>query len=177
MPDPQTQKAPLPHGPGRQVLPEPAGPRLRGGGPDDRAGDGRHRIQGGRHEALPFARGGPPQRRGRRPLDIQVPEHEMVLEMLAGLEGGLNGEGAPLPHSDMGWHTRCPPTGSRSSGWGPPGPCPARGTASATRRPRTSSRRSGPSPTAVGRETTPISSRGIWRGASTGAATCASGGA
>ncbi len=70
--------------------------------------------------------------------------------------------------------TRCPPTGSRSSGWGSPSPCPARETASTTRRPRTSSRWSRPSFTAIGRETTPISSRGIWRSISTGTTTCAS---
>ena len=56
--------------------PGPAGPRLRGGGPDGQAGDRRRRIQGGRREAPPFARGRPLQRRGRRLLDIRVPEHE-----------------------------------------------------------------------------------------------------
>ena len=33
---------------------------------------------------------------------------KMVLEMLAGLEGGLDGEGAPLLHSDMGWQYQMP---------------------------------------------------------------------
>ena len=33
---------------------------------------------------------------------------KMVLEMLAGLEGGLDGEGAPLPHSDMGRQYQMP---------------------------------------------------------------------
>lgn len=35
---------------------------------------------------------------------------KMVLEMLAGLEGRLDGEGAPLLHSDMGWQYQ-------SAGW------------------------------------------------------------
>lgn len=36
------------------------------------------------------------------------PNMKMVLEMLAGLEGGLDGEGAPLLHSDMGWQYQMP---------------------------------------------------------------------
>ena len=36
------------------------------------------------------------------------PNMEMVLEMLAGLEGRLDGEGAPLLHSDMGWQYQMP---------------------------------------------------------------------
>ena len=32
----------------------------------------------------------------------------MVLEMPAGLEGRLDGEGAPLLHSDMGWQYQMP---------------------------------------------------------------------
>lgn len=36
---------------------------------------------------------------------------KMVLEMLAGLEGGLDGEGAPLPHSDMGRRYQMPAYG------------------------------------------------------------------
>ena len=36
------------------------------------------------------------------------PNMKMVLEMLAGLEGGLDGEDAPLPHSDMGWQYQMP---------------------------------------------------------------------
>lgn len=36
------------------------------------------------------------------------PNMKMVLEMLAGLEGGLDGEDAPLLHSDMGWQHRMP---------------------------------------------------------------------
>ena len=95
--------------------------------------------------------------------------------MPAGLEGRLDGGDAPLPHSDMGrQHRMCPPAGSRSSGRGSPGPCPAKETASTTRRPRTSSRWPRPSFATIGRETTPISSRGIWRSISTGIATCAS---
>ena len=46
--------------------------------------------------------------------------------------------------------TRCPPTDSRSSGWGSPSPCPAKETASTTRRPKTSSRWSRPSFTTIG---------------------------
>ena len=34
------------------------------------------------------------------------PNMKMVLEMLAGLEGRLDGEGTPLLHSDMGWQYR-----------------------------------------------------------------------
>ena len=60
VPDPQTLEVPLLHGPGWQALPEPAGMWL----------------QGGRDEAVSFARGGPLQRRGCLLLDIQVPEHE-----------------------------------------------------------------------------------------------------
>ena len=102
------------------------------------------------------------------------PNMKMVLEMLAGLEGRLDGEGAPLLHSDMGWQCQVPATDSRSSGWGSPSPCPAKETASTTRRPKTSSRWSRPSFTTIGRETTPIFSRGIWRSTSTGTTTCAS---
>lgn len=36
------------------------------------------------------------------------PNMKMVLEMLAGLEGRLDGEGAPLLHSDMGWQYQMP---------------------------------------------------------------------
>ena len=36
------------------------------------------------------------------------PNMKMVLEMLAGLEGRLNGEDAPLLHSDMGWQYQMP---------------------------------------------------------------------
>lgn len=36
------------------------------------------------------------------------PSMKMVLEMLARLEGGLDGEGAPLPHSDMGRRCQVP---------------------------------------------------------------------
>ena len=36
------------------------------------------------------------------------PSMKMVLEMLARLEGGLDGEGAPLPHSDMGRRRQMP---------------------------------------------------------------------
>ena len=36
------------------------------------------------------------------------PNMKMVLEMLAGLEGRLDGEDAPLPHSDMGWQHQMP---------------------------------------------------------------------
>ena len=36
------------------------------------------------------------------------PSMKMVLEMLARLEGGLDGEGAPLLHSDMGWQHQMP---------------------------------------------------------------------
>lgn len=108
MPDPQTQEVPILHGPGRQVLPEPAGPRLQDGGPDGQAGDRCHRVQGGRHEALPFARGGPLQRRGRRLLDIQVPEHEDGPRDVGGLEGRLDGEGAPLLLRNMGWQYQMP---------------------------------------------------------------------
>ena len=173
-PDPQTQGAPLLHGPGRRVLPGPAGPRLRGGGPDGQAGGRRRRIQGGRREAPPFARGRPLQRRGRRLLDIRVPEHEDGPGMPAGLEGRLDGGDAPLPHSDMGrQHRMRPPAGSRSSGRGSPGPRPAKETASTTRRPRTSSRWPRPSFATIG-GTAPMSSRGIWRSISTGIATCAS---
>ncbi len=107
-PDPQTQGAPLLHGQVRRVLPGPAGPRFRGGGPDGQAGDQRRRIQGGRREAPPVARGRPLQRRGRRLLDIRAPEHEDGPGMPAGLEGGLDGEDAPLPHSDMGRQHRVP---------------------------------------------------------------------
>ena len=35
----------------------------------------------------------------------------MVLEMLMGLEGGLDGEGAPMLHSDMGWQYQMPAYG------------------------------------------------------------------
>ena len=73
--------------------------------------------------------------------------------MPAGLEGGLDGGDAPLPHSDMGrQHRMCPPAGSRSSGRGSPGPCPAKEAASTTRRPRTSSRRPRPSFATIGRD-------------------------
>lgn len=108
MPDPQTQEVPILHGPGRQVLPEPAGPRLQGGGPDDQAGDRCHRIQGGgtklylspvvdlyNDEVVAYS-------------ISRSPNMKMVLEMLAGLEGRLDGEGAPLLHSDMGWQYQMP---------------------------------------------------------------------
>lgn len=36
------------------------------------------------------------------------PNMKMVLEMLAGLEGRLDGEDAPLLHSDMGWQYQMP---------------------------------------------------------------------
>ena len=36
------------------------------------------------------------------------PNMKMVLEMLAGLEGRLDGEGTPLLHSDMGWQYQMP---------------------------------------------------------------------
>ena len=87
------------------------------------------------------------------------PNMKMVLEMLAGL--GADSMAKMLRCCIRTWagSTRCPPTGSRSSGWGSPSPCPARETASTTRRPRTSSRWSRPSFTTIGRETTPISSR------------------
>lgn len=39
------------------------------------------------------------------------PNMKMVLEMLAGLEGRLNGEGTPLLHSDMGWQRQMPAYG------------------------------------------------------------------
>ncbi|WP_431996078.1 transposase [Slackia piriformis] len=48
--------------------------------------------------------------------------------------------------------TGCPPAGSRSSGRGSPGPCPAKETASTTRRPRTSSRWPRPSFATIGRD-------------------------
>ena len=48
--------------------------------------------------------------------------------------------------------TGCPPIGSRSSGRGSPGPCPAKETASTTRRPRTSSRWPRPSLATIGRD-------------------------
>lgn len=81
------------------------------------------------------------------------PSMETVPEMPAGLEGGPDGGDAPLPHSDMGrQHRMCPPAGSRSSGRGSPGPCPAKEAASTTRRPRTSSRWPRPSLAAIGRD-------------------------
>ena len=48
--------------------------------------------------------------------------------------------------------TGCPPIGSRSSGRGSPGPCPAKEAASTTRRPRTSSRWPRPSFATIGRD-------------------------
>ena len=48
--------------------------------------------------------------------------------------------------------TGCPPIGSRSSGRGSPGPCPAKEAAPTTRRPRTSSRRPRPSFATIGRD-------------------------
>ena len=100
------------------------------------------------------------------------PNMKMALEMLAGLEGRLDGEDAPLLHSDMGWQYQMPAYRFALERRG--SPCPAKETASTTRRPKTSSRWSRPSFTTIGRETTPISSRGIWRSTSTGTTTCAS---
>lgn len=39
------------------------------------------------------------------------PNMKMALEMLAGLEGRLDGEDAPLLHSDMGWQYQMPAYG------------------------------------------------------------------
>lgn len=81
------------------------------------------------------------------------PNMKTVPEMPAGLEGRLDGGDAPLPHSDMGrQHRMRPPAGSRSSGRESPGPCPAKETASTTRRPRTSSRWPRPSFATIGRD-------------------------
>lgn len=152
-PGPQAQEAPLLHGPGRQVLPEPAGPRLRGGGPDGQAGGRRRRIQGGRREAPPFARGRPLQRRGRRLLDIRVPEHgDGPPGCRRASRAGPMAETPRRRIRTWAGSTGCPPAGSRSSGRGSPGPCPAKETASTTRRPRTSSRRPRPSLAAIGRD-------------------------
>ncbi len=79
------------------------------------------------------------------------PNMKMVLEMLAGLEGRLNGEGTPLLHSDMGWQYQMPAYRLALERMGIASPCPAKETASATRRPRTSSRWSRPSFTTIGR--------------------------
>ena len=46
------------------------------------------------------------------------PNMKMVLEMLAGLEGRLNGEDAPLLHSDMGWQYQHESYTSRLEGAG-----------------------------------------------------------
>lgn len=102
------------------------------------------------------------------------PNMKMVLEMLAGLEGRLDGGGARCCIRTWAGSTRCPPTGSRLSGWGSSSPCPARETASTTPRPRTSSRWSRPSFTTIGRGTTPTFSKGIWKSTSTGTTTRAS---
>lgn len=89
------------------------------------------------------------------------PNMKMVLEMLAGLEGRLDGEDAPLLHSDMAGSARCPSTGSRLNEWESSGPYPAKETASTMRRPRTSSRWPRPSFTTIGRETIPVFSKGV----------------
>ena len=102
------------------------------------------------------------------------PNMKMVLEMLAGLEGRLDGEGAPLLHSDMGWQYQMPAYRLALERMGSSSPCPAKETASTMRRPRTSSRWSRPSSTTIGRETIPTFSKGIWESTSTGTTTCAS---
>lgn len=65
---------------------------------------------------------------------------------------GPQAQEAPLLHGPGRQHRMCPPIGSRSSGRGSPGPCPAKETASTTRRPGTSSRRPRPSFATIGRD-------------------------
>lgn len=133
--------------------PGPAGPRLRGGGPDGQAGGRRRRIQGGRREAPPVARGRPLQRRGRRLLDIRVPEHgDGPPGCRRASRAGPMAETPRCRIRTWAGSTGCPPIGSRSSGRGSPGPRPAKEAASTTRRPRTSSRRPRPSFAAIGRD-------------------------
>lgn len=88
-------------------------------------------------------------------------------------DSALDDEGASLLHSDMSRRYQMLAYRLALERMGAARSCPAKGTASTTRRPRTSFRWSRPSSTAIG-GTTPISSRGIWRGISTGTATCAS---
>ena len=173
MPDPQAQEAPLLHGPGRRVLPEPAGPRLRGGGPDDQAGDRRHRIQGGLTKLCLSPVVGPYNDEVVAYSISRSPNMRMVPEMLAGLEGRLDGEDAPLPHLGMGWQHRMPACRLALEQMGIAQSMSRKGT-STTRRPKASSRWSRPSFTTIGREATPISSREIWRSISIGITTCAS---
>ena len=102
------------------------------------------------------------------------PNMKMVLEMLAGLEGRLDGEGTPLLHSDMGWQYQMPAYRLALERMGSSSPCPAKETASTMRRLKTSSRWSRPSSTTIGREMIPTFSKGIWESTSTGTTTCAS---
>ena len=156
VPDPQTQEIPLLHGPGRQVLPNLLARDFEAEGPMA-AGDRRHRIQGGRHQA-------PTSRPWSTSYNDEVvaysisrsPNMKMVLEMLAASRAGSM---AKMPVAAFGQGSAAPDARlqARAERWESPSPCPAKETASTTRRPRTS-RWSRPSFTTIGRETTPISS-------------------
>ena len=151
-PGPQAQEAPLPHGPGRQVLPGPAGPRLRGG--TRRPSRRPTSPNSGRAARSPACRPrSTPAATRSSPTRYQGPR---AWRRSPGCRRASRaGPMAETPRRRIRtWagSTGCPPAGSRSSGRGSPGPCPAKEAASTTRRPRTSSRWPRPSLAAIGRD-------------------------
>ena len=105
------------------------------------------------------------------------PNMKMVLEMLAGLEGRLDGEDAPLLHSDMGWQYQMPAYRLALERMGIAQSMSRKGNCLDNAKAENFFSMVKTELYYDWGETTPISSRGIWRSTSTGTTTCASRGA
>ena len=107
-PGPQAQEAPLPHGPGRQVPPDL--PARDFGAEDPMAKPAtdvaESRAGGAKPRLSPVV--DPCSDEAVACSISRPPNMETAPGMPAGLEGGLDGGDAPLPHSDMGRQHRMP---------------------------------------------------------------------